>query len=120
MTERAGGEPWELPGAVRRDVEPDRSPTLLLLGTITLWCGLFSLVMGYPSLVAVPLGLYVRAAAGGDLKKMQQGTLDPRGKMQTQKAWNWAGIGTLLGLVGLAIQIVSFGLVFAKDVLKLW
>jgi hypothetical protein len=117
--ERANGEPWELPGAVRRDVEPDRGPTLLLLGGISLACGLLSLVGFVPSLVAVPLGVAVRVAAGRDLTKMREGQMDPGGQAQTRRASSLASLGAGIGLLALAVYIVVLGWQLVQMLLRL-
>jgi hypothetical protein len=105
----------ELPSAVRRDAEPDRGPTLLLLATITLWCGVLSLVTLVPSLVVVPLGFYLRAAAASDLRKMRAMQMDTGGQTLTRRAWTCASIGTALALGGLAVLVITLGCVLAAN-----
>jgi hypothetical protein len=114
MTERAEGEPWEQPGAMRRDVEPDRGPTLLLLAGISLALGVLSLITFLPCVVAVPLGLGVEVAAGRDLKKMRFGRMAPGGQSQIHRALSWASLGVGLGLLPLTVVVVFAGLLLAQ------
>ena len=92
-------EPEDRPARRRRDddaphyEEPHRGVLILVLGII--------------GLVACPLvGVAAWIMGGGDLKKMEEGVMDPEGKSHTQ-------IGKILGIVAtiiLAIQLVLVAL----------
>jgi hypothetical protein len=67
--------------------------------------GTLILVLGIVSLVACPiLGPIAWIMGNGDLKKMDEGVMDPEGKSNTN-------VGKILGIVGtvlLALQVLAF------------
>jgi len=95
-----GQRPWERPGALRRDCEPDRARFLMLLGMLSLVSGFLSFLL-LPALVAVALGLAVWVMSSRDSKKMGAGLMDRRGWKRTCIAERWASGGLLLGVSGL-------------------
>src|SRR5690348_3912658 len=78
--------PWEEPGAVRRDATPHRGELLSLLGKASLGCGVLSILLGVAAVVGIPLGLITVFMANRDLLRMWEGTMDPRGREQTELA----------------------------------
>lgn len=84
----------------RRDCEPHRGTTILVLGILSL----VSLMLAFclpvvTSLVGVVLGAIAWWMAQADLSKMKLGTMDPDGKGTTQAGWICAIIGTLINLM---------------------
>lgn len=103
--------PWERSGrgGIRRDTEPDR-------GTIVLTLGILSI---YPGIMIAPLGLCLGLAAWvmgqGDLNKIKNNLMDPRGKDMTQWGWVLGIIGTIMnGLLTLCC-LGMIGLMVAAD-----
>jgi hypothetical protein len=116
--------PWEEPGAVRRDVEPHRSPLLLMLCTAALFVGFLSFpvaalgaALGVPS--GPPLAPVWGPAVGGiaalsgvafpgsvvylaaqDLRRMRHGLMDPTG-------WADAWVVVVLASIGMAVGFAS-------------
>ena len=91
--------PWDQPGQVRRDCEPHWGDLLMLLGAISLGCGLLSCLV-VPALVGVALGFTVLEMARRDLNRMGAGQMDPAGKGLAEKAMGLASggiVGSLLG-----------------------
>jgi predicted Zn finger-like uncharacterized protein len=86
---------FELPGTpVRRDCEPHRGTTVLVMGVMSLiamWigCGPIGIVLG-------AIGWWM---GQGDMKKIRTGAMDPDGKGTTQAGWICSIIGTLLSLL---------------------
>lgn len=82
--------PWERPyreESVRRDCEPHR-------GTVILILGICSLVLPIP-LVGLILGVLAIVMGRTDLKKMEDGAMDPQGKGSTLAGWICGIIGTI-------------------------
>lgn len=90
--------PWELPGNTRRDCEPHRALLLCLLGGTAFGCGLLSVGLVAPALVAVPLGLAVWRMSEHDLRAMRWGRMDPDGRGRTARAQAWAAGGVVASL----------------------
>jgi hypothetical protein len=84
--------PWLAPGCVRRDCEPHRGEVLCFAGTISAFCGLASVYLFLPSLVALPAGIIVCVMARKDLALMEAGLMDPRGKSLCETARNRSGL----------------------------
>jgi predicted Zn finger-like uncharacterized protein len=101
----ADDRPWERPeeGNVRRDWEPHRANTVLTLGILGVallpCCGFVSLALGIATWVM----------GGGDLAKMRERVMDPRGETTTRAGWVLGIVGTVLG----ALSVVAWGLYFA-------
>jgi hypothetical protein len=93
--------PREPPGSVRRDCEPHRGPELVVLGTVSLVCGVLSWCCLPSSLVGLPLGIAVWVLSERDLSKMRAGMMDPGGKAQTERSFN-------RGLYGMALSGLSW------------
>ncbi len=96
---RLNGQPrneFELPGVpVRRDCEPHRGTTILVLGVMSLvamWLGCLAPV----GLILGAIGWWMGQA---DLKKIRTGSMDPDGKGSTQAGWICSIIGSLLSLL---------------------
>jgi hypothetical protein len=105
--------PWEEQGAIRRDREPHRARMLSLLGTITFCLGVMAVPSGAPGVFGLSLGLYVRSAARRDLRKMDDGTMDPEGAERTRAALQDANLGSALSGLGLLLAVfVVVGLLF--------
>jgi hypothetical protein len=84
--EPEGGRPWERPGAVRRDALLHRGHWLRVLGWVAFVLGLLSfflLVTALPGYVVGTFGLHM---ADADLARMAAGTMDPRGRGETEAA----------------------------------
>jgi hypothetical protein len=100
--------PWERPGAARRDCEPHRGNWLLLLAGLGLLFTLCSLCLAPFTLVSIPLGEVVLYMAQHDLRQMEAGLLDPRGRDVTERAKRWgltAIVGSLVGLMLLPVAV---------------
>ncbi len=95
--------PWEAPGAVRRDVGPHRGRWLRLLAGTALACGVASLCLAVPALVALPLGTAVLVMARRDRARMRRGEMDPDGLVDIGVAEGWAALGVLLAIPPLAV-----------------
>jgi hypothetical protein len=133
-------EPWEQPGALRRDYESHRSGLLLGLGLTAGLCGILSvlclplfisvspalanptllvrglelvvlLIVCFPWLMALALGISVWVMADRDLARMRAGLVDPRGLPRAEGAREWARIGLSAGLLSLLMWTV--GVVFS-------
>jgi hypothetical protein len=105
-------EPPE-PGVVRRDRERHRGKMLSLLGMIALCVGVMALPAGPLGVPGLVLGLLVRSAARRDLKKIEEGTMDPEGAQLTRAALSDATVGTWLSGAGLIFgSLVITGLLF--------
>jgi hypothetical protein len=107
--------PWERPGAVRRDCEPDRGTTLLWLGRLSLWLIVLGVLLGVAVLLPVlALAIAVLVMAARDRAKMRAGTMDPAGEALTRKGARYAkaALGTVvltvLAIVGLAAAVIGF------------
>jgi hypothetical protein len=94
-----GGEdrPWEQPGAVRRDCEPHRGAALLLLGRVSLGCGLLGL-LGVTAPLGLALGCAVMALSEHDRGRMRAGEMDPAGGSLVAHADRYAAWGVVLSL----------------------
>jgi predicted Zn finger-like uncharacterized protein len=95
---------------VRRDAEPHRGSTVQGLGIASLVLAAF-----YVFPVGLPLGLAAWIMGRRDLKKMDEGTMDPNGRKKTRDGWLCGLIGTLLnclwgfGCVGFVAMMVAAG-----------
>jgi hypothetical protein len=108
--------PWERPGAVRRDCEPDRNWLLGPLGGFSLACGALSfLPCCFPvAVVGVPLGLTTWLLARRDLARMRAGEMDRRGAKKTGQAV-WEGRFGLFSCLALGLYWGLAG-ILAPDV----
>jgi hypothetical protein len=111
--------PWEQPGAVRRDAQPHRAELLAILGKMSLGCGVLSIILGVPALVGIPLALMTVVLAKRDLLRMWEGTMDPRGREQTELARRrgeygavMSGFGPLASVVVWWLLLVAFEMAF--------
>ena len=86
-------EPWERPGAMRRDCEPHRGELLARLADLAFILSVCSVFVCMPTFVALPLALTVVLLASRDLDRMAAVQLDRQGEHQTrdamERAW-WA------------------------------
>jgi hypothetical protein len=83
---------------VRRDGEPHRGGTLFVLGSFGLVAGVLSACFaGFPALLSVPLGVAVWVLATRDLRRMADGSVDPRGARLTRQARLSAAAGAAFG-----------------------
>ena len=92
-------QPWEEPGAVRRDCEPHRAHLLLRLGSVGFLLGLLS-PLAVPAVFAVGLGAAVNAMGRRDLARMAAGTMVPSGAADTRVALRWGDVAMALGFCG--------------------
>jgi hypothetical protein len=77
-------------------------------GRRAVWaCCVVELCQAVPALVALPLGLAVRAAARRDLARMGAGLLDPAGRQGTQEAGDRATLGAALAGPPLALALLA-------------
>jgi hypothetical protein len=104
--DRDDPRPWEQPGAVRRDVAPHRGHWLRALGVTAVVCGLLSVCLGLPALVALPLGGILWVVARRDLARMDAGLLDPAGRGETEQARDQAVLGLMIGVPGAMIWLL--------------
>ncbi|MFL5245166.1 MAG: zinc-ribbon domain-containing protein [Gemmataceae bacterium] len=91
---------------LRRDSEPHRGSAVLVMGFISLICSpLAMLFVCCPPLslvlcvVSIALGVPAWAMGHGDLRKIEAGTMDPRGRGRTQAGKILGVIGTLLSVL---------------------
>jgi hypothetical protein len=98
--------PWELPGAVRRDVAPHRGNVLLLLARVALAIGALSFFLVPFVVAAVPLALAVQKMARRDWVKMRTGATDPGGLEQTEAALRLSALACGVGVVGAVCGLV--------------
>jgi hypothetical protein len=105
-------EPPE-PGVVRRDRERHRGKMLSMLGMIALCVGVMSLPSGPLGAPGLVLALFVRSAARRDLKKIEEGAMDPEGAQLTRAALSDATVGAMMSGAGLIVgSLVITGLLF--------
>jgi hypothetical protein len=102
--------PWEAPGCCRRDCEPHRGELLCLVGTISAICGLTTICLVLPGLVAIPAGILVGIIARKDLESMNAGLMDPRGRELCERARIRSGIAVASSLLALLL-LACLGLV---------
>jgi len=98
------GRPWEREGSIRRDCEPHRGTLVMVLGIIAVavsplavCCGLFSIPFVITSL---SLGITSWVMGQGDLRKIKQRAMDPRGRGQTQA-------GMVCGIIATCLACLS-------------
>jgi hypothetical protein len=91
--------PWEKPGNVRRDFDPDRGLLLLALGGVSLLFGFATVFLSVPALLALPLGIAASRMAAHDLRQMRLGQMDPAGR-------RWAVLAQLWGIVGAGLSFL--------------
>jgi hypothetical protein len=70
--------------------------------------GILSLFTCGPALIAFPIGLVVVILSERDIAKMHFGQIDPRGRLQTSKAWR-LGLQGMLFSAAAALLWVSVG-----------
>ena len=92
-------EPWDQPGAVRRDCQPHRPELLLRLGSVAFLLALLS-PLAVPGVLAAALGVAVHELGKRDLARMRQGRLDPAGDAGTRRAMWWGDVGIVLAVLG--------------------
>ena len=102
----AGLNPWEQPGAVRRDCEPHRATLLYQLSDLEEGFGYTALLLGLPALAGIPFGVWVGMQARRDLKLMHAGCMLPEGEAQTRRALAKATKGLRLSMFGLVGWVV--------------
>ncbi len=90
-------------GDGRPNVAPRWAGWLRLLGGAALACGVASLCLARPALVALPLGVAVMVMASRDLARMGRGDMDPAGRADTIRAGGWAFWGAALAVPVLAV-----------------
>jgi hypothetical protein len=91
---------------VRRDGAPHRGRFLFMLGVISCLCGLGAACFGVSAIVGVPLGVCVALMAASDLRQMEDGSVDPRGRQLTRTASSTAMSGILTGVVFAGVYIL--------------
>jgi hypothetical protein len=102
--------PWEHGRGVRRDCEPHRSSTILVLGIISILCSALVPCCGAIGLVSFIIGLSVGipgwVMGSRDLAKMRAGEMDPRGERATRNGRTCAIIGVVLNIVGIVLAVM--------------
>ncbi len=91
---------------IRRDVEPHRGGLILGLGISSI-VSIFGICIcgAFMPLIQIGLGIASWVMGRGDLRKMEQGSMDPDGRGQTKA-------GYICGIIGLAIgvlMLIAFG-----------
>jgi hypothetical protein len=104
--------PWERPGAVRRDSEPDRGEALTELGYVGLLLGAFSLLGGFTAPLALGLGVIVWLRATHDLRAIRAGRGHPAAETALRDARR-KGIAAVFfalvcGLIGGLLLLYQF------------
>jgi hypothetical protein len=109
---------------LRRDCEPHRGSTVFVMGLISLiasplallliCCAPLSLVLCF---VSLGLGIPAWAMGRSDLKKINAGTMDPRGLGRTKAGWIMGMIGTILSALVLlaAIGFIAYLILDANN-----
>jgi hypothetical protein len=102
--EREDERPWEQPAEseVRRDCEPHRGTIILTLGVVSLVAPVIAPIVG---IIAILMG---RA----DLRKMENGEMDPEGKGVTLAGWICAIIGTIFQSIFLLLIVLYIVFIF--------
>jgi predicted Zn finger-like uncharacterized protein len=86
---------------IRRDVMPHRGGLVLTLGIISIVMGTIAAPFcGLSPLISIGLGVTAFIMGRGDLKKMDEGVLDPDGRGQTKG-------GFICGIVGMCCGILA-------------
>lgn len=99
-------EPWERPGAVRRDCEPHRGELLARLADLAFILSVCSIFVCVPTFVALPLALTVVLLASRDLDRMAAVQLDRQGEHQTRAAMESAWWAVCLCAVTVLLWLV--------------
>ena len=89
---------WESTCRVRRDTAPHRGLTLVALALISVFASLISFA-AVPAILALTLGIVVYYTARNDMRKMEQGMLDPYGLSLTSTAQHLAIAGIVVALL---------------------
>jgi len=89
---------------VRHDAEPHRGGTVLGLGVASLVLGMIY----FFALIALPLGIAAWVMGRHDLRKMEEGVMDPNGRKKTKDGWLCGLIGTF---VSLFYALISLGFI---------
>jgi hypothetical protein len=100
--------PWEEPyheAEVRRDCEPHRGNVVLILGIV-------SLVIFWVPLVGLIIGIVVIKMGRTDMKKIEEGQMDPQGKGMTLAGWSCGIIGTIFAALATLYELFC-GVVYA-------
>lgn len=90
----ADAPPWERPGAVRRDALPHRGPLLWNLSCLATGTAVAGCLCAPVVAVGLVLALTVVALAARDLRAMERGAVDSRGRGLTRDALR-VGLGSL-------------------------
>jgi hypothetical protein len=98
--------PWEgrEQRRVRRDCEPHRGGTVLILGVV----GLGLSLMGWPGVAGLPIGITAWVMAQGDLRKIRAGEMDPGGHSLTRAGRICGIIGTVWSSCFLLLMVAWF------------
>ena len=114
--------PWERPGALRRDSEPHRGNLIQVLGIAGLVTGTIALPSCFCYCIAAPfavaaiaLGTSALVMGNKDLRKMDEGLLDPRGRQQTRLGKNLAIAATIEGALALLLILALVGFMLAMQ-----
>src|SRR5262249_14402623 len=91
--------PGKLPDDFRRDLPPHRAELLRLLAKISVVCGLLSFALLAPAVLGLSCGVAALVLAKRDLRRMQAGLMDPRGRNGTLAARDRAIVGIVLCLI---------------------
>ena len=97
--------PWDRSGAVRRDCQGDRGQLLLSLADTALLLGALSLCLGFPSLMALILGVAAWVVSCRDQRMMRNRLMDSDGWITTGTARSRALAGAFLGLYGATLWV---------------
>ena len=106
------GDGYTRRASVRRDAEPHRGGTIQVLGILSLMGGVFYCL--FP--IGLPLGIAAWVMARRDLRKMDEGVMDPNGRKKTRDGRVCGIVGTVLnsGFALLAL-VVIFVIVLAES-----
>jgi hypothetical protein len=99
----------------RRDSEPHRGNTVLVLGILSLACLMFFWIPIVTALVGIVLGGIAWFMGQGDLRRMKEHSMDPTGRTTTQAGWVCAIIGTCLNLLWLLTCGLLWGSLVYND-----
>jgi predicted Zn finger-like uncharacterized protein len=110
LEEQGDGHTRRMP--VRHDAEPHRGGVIQGLGIASLIAGVFYIFFW----IGLPLGLAAWIMGGRDLRKMEDGTMDPNGRKKTRDGRLCGIVGTILNCVFACLALVwIFAVVMAVN-----
>jgi predicted Zn finger-like uncharacterized protein len=94
----------------RRDLAPHRGSLILALGIGSVVTGLIGVCCCIFPVISIPLGAVSWVLGSGDLRRIDNGDMDPDGRSTTQAGYICGIIGCGLGVLGLIC--IALGMIF--------